>query len=339
VISTVEQLDDLLATPSQADIQEMRRLTGDLLILGVGGKMGPTLAMRAQNAVRLGNARLRITGVSRFSSDSCREQLDASGIRTIAADLLDPAALADLPDAESVIYMAGRKFGTVGDEALTWAMNAFLPAAVAERYKDSNIVAFSSGNVYPFVSITSGGATETTAPQPAGEYAQSVLARERLLEYFSVRNGTPMTILRLNYAVELRYGVLLDIGTKVFERRPIDLTTPMVNVIWQGDANSVCLRAFRMCESPPAVLNVTGPEALSVRAIANAFGEHFGVEPAFTGEEGETALLNNAAQCHRLFGYPEVTPSEIIDWTARWIGMGGATLAKPTHFEIRDGNF
>jgi nucleoside-diphosphate-sugar epimerase len=244
-----------------------------------------------------------------------------------------------LPEARNVIFMAARKFGSTGDEPYTWAMNSYLPGRVAERFKDSRIVAFSSGNVYPLVAVTQGGATEETPPAPIGEYAQSALGRERIFQYFSERYGTPVTLLRLNYSVEMRYGVLLDIGLKVFERRPVDLSMGNVNVIWQGDANSVCLRSFPLCQSPPSILNLTGPETLSVRRIALEFGRIFGVEPVFLGEEAESALLNNAARCHQRFGYPAVSVQQIIEWTAQWIGMSAPTHNKPTHFETRDGRF
>lgn len=317
----------------------MRTLGGDLVILGAGGKMGPTLAMRARRAADAAGVKTRIIAVSRYSSPEARRALDDAGIETIAADILEREELAKLPDAPNVMYMAGRKFGSTGAESLTWAMNAYLPAIVCEKYRGARIVAFSSGNVYPFLPVTSGGATERTPPGPVGEYAQSALARERMFEYFSAKNGTPVLIVRLNYAVELRYGVLLDIGTKVFERQPVDLTMGAVNVIWQGDANSAALRSFPLAGSPAAVLNLTGPETLSVRQIAGLFGEHFGVDPTFTGAESTHALLNNAARCFRVFGYPTVSVDQVIEWTARWIGMGGATLNKPTHFEARDGKF
>jgi nucleoside-diphosphate-sugar epimerase len=339
VIRTEEELDDLLSRPNQADIDAMRTLDGDLMLLGVAGKMGPTLALRAKRAIEAAGVKKRIIGVSRFSSQPARKLLEDAGIETIEADLLDFVKVATLPDVANIIYLAGRKFGSTGDSSLTWAMNVRVPTAVCERFKESRIVAFSSGNVYPFLPVVSGGATETTPLDPKGEYAQSVLGRERIFEFFSNRYGTKCMLLRLNYAVELRYGVLLDIGTAVFERRPIDLSMGAANVIWQGDANSVCLRSFPLCKSPASVLNLTGPETLSVRAIANRFAEHFGVVPELVGEESPNALLNNAGRCHRLFGYPSVTPDELIDWTAEWIQSGGPTLNKPTHFETRDGKF
>jgi nucleoside-diphosphate-sugar epimerase len=333
------ELDDLLSRPSEADVEAMRAMAGDLVLLGVAGKMGPTLALRARRAADAAGLKKRIVGVSRFSAAGLRKLLDESGIETVEADLLDRAQVAALPDAPNVIYLAGRKFGSSDDASLTWAMNAYVPALVCERYRGSRIVAFSSGNIYPFVPVVSGGASEDTAVSPVGEYAQSVLARERMFEYFSRKFGTPTVLLRLNYAVELRYGVLVDIGSAVLEGRPVSLGMGAANVIWQGDANSVCLRAFPLCSSPAAVLNLTGPETLSVRRIAEAFGRYFGVEPVLEGSESRNALLNNAGRCHRLFGYPAVSPEELIEATARWLRSGGATLGKPTHFETRDGKF
>ena len=339
MISSVQQLEDLLSEPSAADARAMAEMEGDLIILGVAGKMGPSLARRARRACELADVKKRITGVARFSEPGVREELEAAGIETVAADLLAPRALTNLPDASNVLYMAARKFGSTGAEHLTWAMNAMLPALVAERYPAARIVAFSTGNVYPLVPVAGGGATEEVYPAPVGEYAQSALGRERIFEFFSRRNQTPMVMLRLNYAIDLRYGVLLDIGQKVFERRPVDLAMGHVNVIWQGDANSVALRSFALCQSPPAVLNVTGPETVAVRWIAEEFGKRFGVVPIVRGTEAETALLSDATRSHQLFGRPSVTIEQMLEWVADWIRMGGATLAKPTHFETRDGRF
>jgi nucleoside-diphosphate-sugar epimerase len=338
-IESVEVLEEVLSRPSQADVEAMRALEGDLLILGVGGKMGPSLARRARRAIDQAGLTKRVIGVSRFSSPAAREQLEAAGVETLAADLMEERDLAALPDIPNVIFMAARKFGTTGAEHLTWAMNTFLPGRVAERFHRSRIVAFSSGNVYPLLPVLEGGATERTPAGPVGEYAASVLGRERMFEHFSAKFGTPGVLLRLNYAIDLRYGVLLDTGTKVFERRPVNLAMGSVNVIWQGDANSVTLRAFELASAPPRILNLTGPELLSVRWIAGEFGKRFGVEPVLEGTESPTALLNNAAECQKLFGYPTVSISQLIDWTAEWIRIGGSTLNKPTHFDVRDGKF
>jgi nucleoside-diphosphate-sugar epimerase len=333
------QLEDVLSRPSRADIAAGTQFGGDVVILGAGGKMGPSLARRLRRAVDQAGARLRVIAVSRFSDEASRRSLLESGVEVIAADLLERDQVERLPDAPNVIFMAGRKFGSTGAESLTWAMNAIVPALIAERYRSSRIAAFSSGNIYPLVTTESGGCTEECPPGPVGEYAQSVLARERILEHYSGRNATPMTLLRLNYAVELRYGVLLDIGTRVYERKPVQLGTGFVNVIWQGDANSVCLRSLQLCTSPPALLNMTGPEILSVREIASRFGQLFGITPVFEGKEAETALLNNASRCHDRFGRPSVPVATLIEWTAHWIRIGGPTLNKPTHFEARDGKF
>lgn len=333
------ELEDLLSSPGRGDIDALAAMQGDLLILGAGGKMGPSLARRARRAAEKAGVSRRIIAVSRFSDPGAAAMLRDAGVETISADLLDFDNLVSLPEVENVVFMAGRKFGSTGAEHLTWATNTYLPARVAERYRCSRIVAFSSGNVYPFVPVAGGGATEETRPEPVGEYAQSVLARERMFEFFSERYRTAVCLLRLNYAVDMRYGVLLDIGSKVFAGKPVHLGMGSLNLIWQGDANSVCLRSFALCQSPPAVLNVTGPEVLSVRRIAGRFGELFGKAPVLEGSESGTALLNNAARCHRIFGPPSVTAGTLIEWTADWIKAGGPTWDKPTHFEVRDGKY
>ena len=338
-IRSEAELEERLSRPSPADRDFLRELEGDLLILGVAGKMGPSLARRARRAAEEAGVRKRIIGVARFSNPAVREALEAAGVETIAADLLEDDQLRALPEVPNVIYMAARKFGTTGNEYLTWALNTYLPARVAERYRHSRIVAFSSGNVYPLVPVVQGGPSESAPAEPLGEYAQSVLGRERMFEYFSARYGTPVALLRLNYAIDLRYGVLLDIGWKVHQRRPVNVAMGMVNVIWQGDANSVALRALGLCQAPPAVLNVTGPETLSVRSLALKFGQRFGVAPILEGSEAPSALLSDASRCHRLFGYPEVSLDQMIEWVAEWIRLGGAMWNKPTHFEVRDGRF
>lgn len=339
-INNVATLEEHLSRPTAADAAAISALNGDLLILGVGGKMGPSLARLARRAADLAGTRHRIIAVARFSNASLPADLAAQGIETIACDLLEPGALLRLPEIPNVIFMAARKFETAGAEHLTWSVNTFLPGLIAERYRTSRIVAFSTGNVYPLRSISEGGAVESTPLGPVGEYAQSALGRERMFENGSMRWGTSVTILRLNYAVELRYGVLLDIGRAVFERRPISLSMPYVNVIWQRDANSACLRSFPYCQSPPFVLNITGPETLSVRDLATEFGRHFGIEPIFLpDDEGASALLSNATKAHALFGYPTVSPTEMIEWIADWIRQGGVMLNKPTHFQTRDGKF
>jgi dTDP-4-dehydrorhamnose reductase len=338
-IENVQQLEERMSRPTEADVASMRELRGDVLILGVGGKMGPTLAQRIRRSAVAAGKSTRVIGVSRFSDKAIPAALHSHGIETIECDLLDRDDLATLPDAENVIFMAARKFGTTGAEHLSWAINTQLPALIAERFRHSRIVSFSSGNVYPLVPATQGGATEDAPVGPQGEYAQSVLGRERIFEHASHRWGTNIAILRLNYAIDLRYGVLVDIARKVFERKPVDLCMPLVNMIWQGDANSVCMRSIAHCAAPPFVLNLTGPETLSTRWIAQQFAKRFGHDAIFAGEESRSALLNNAAKCHRLFGYPTVTPAEMIDWIATWIAAGGALSNKPTHFQTQDGKF
>jgi nucleoside-diphosphate-sugar epimerase len=338
-ITSEEELEDVLSAPSEDDVQALSTVAGDILILGAAGKMGPTLARRLRLAADRAGLQRRIIAVARFSSNNVEQKLRARGIETLRCDLLKPGAMEMLPDAPNVIFMAARKFGTSGAEHLTWAMNVLLPGLVAERYRSSRIVAFSTGNVYPLVPLASGGATEELAPAPAGEYAQSALGRERLFEYGSAQYGTPVTLLRLNYAIDLRYGVLHDIARRVYEQRPVDVSMGMVNVIWQGDANSACLRSLKLCQSPPLILNITGPEMIAVRWLAVEFARRFGVEPRFEGEERDTALLSNASRANRLLGYPRVTLGQMIDWTAAWIAGGGVRWDKPTHFETRDGRF
>ena len=329
------ELEDLLSTPSEADRAALAALTGNLLLLGAGGKMGPSLARLAKRAA----PHLNVIAVARFSEAQLRPELERDGIETHARDLLVPGALDTLPDAENVIYLAARKFGTAGDASPTWATNTVLPGLVAQRYTKSRIISWSTGNVYPLVPVESGGATEATPLAPVGEYGQSALGRERIFEYYSRAQGTPVCMLRLNYAVDLRYGVLVDIARQVQAGQMIDLTMGHVNVIWQGDANSVCLRAWDLCASPPGALNVTGPETLTVREIAEAAGERLGVTPKFTGTPAATALLSNSAQCRMLYGAPRVGAMELLDWVVQWMTQGGRLLTKPTHFAVRDGKF
>jgi nucleoside-diphosphate-sugar epimerase len=339
MIETEDQLEEALSRPIPADVDALRAMEGDILLLGVGGKMGPSLARLARRSSDEAGVRRRILGVSRFSEPGLRESLQASGVETIACDLLDREALAALPDCPNVIFMTGRKFGSTGQEWLTWAMNVYVPALCAERFRKSRLVVFSSGNVYPLTPPEHGGPTEDDPTGPVGEYAQSALGRERMFQHFSYVHGTPGVILRLNYAIDLRYGVLRDIADKVYHGRPVDLGMGMANVIWQRDANSVALRALAHCQSPPLVLNLTGPEMISVRQVALRFGRIFGVEPMLSGVEAETALLSNASRCHALFGYPSVSLEQMIEWVAHWVRLGGRSLGKPTHFEQRDGKF
>lgn len=336
---TLQELEKRFTEPSVDLIQDIKKIKGDILILGIGGKMGPSMGRLAVRAVQAAGVNKRIIGVSRFSDPRVQMELELAGVETISCDLLDDRALQNLPDADHVIYLAGHKFGTVGNESFTWAMNAYLPGRVAERYKNSNIVALSSGNVLPFVSPMSGGAAEDTIPEPIGEYAQSCLGRERILTYFSNKNNTKMLIYRLNYAVDFRYGVVMEIAKSVLNGRPIDLRTAMVNVIWQGDANEIALRSLLHTDSPVRLLNVTGPEMVGIAWLASEFGRLFGVIPVFVNEPASTVLLNNASLCHRLFGYPKVSIREIIDITVAWLRLGGEEWDKATHFQERGGNF
>jgi nucleoside-diphosphate-sugar epimerase len=339
VIRSVQELEDRLARPSAALLEELARLDGDIMLLGVGGKMGPSLARLAVNAIREAGLDKKVIGVSRFSNEALKQELIEAGVEVIAADLSDDSALRALPDTKNILYMAGNKFGTTGNEHFTWMMNAYLPGRVAERFRDSRIVVFSTGNVYPFTPVGQGGATERTSPNANGEYGQSCLGRERIFEHFSHKNNTPMFIYRLNYAIDLRYGVLLELARSVKEQRPIDLTMGHANVIWQGDANELALRALLRCSSPPNVMNITGPETVSLRWAAEEIGRRLGTEPVFTGAEAPEALLSNAAKAAASFGYPRVSLAQMIDWVADWVASGSETWNKPTHFQEREGNY
>lgn len=334
---TEEKLDALLSEPSELLIQDLGNVQGDILILGAGGKMGPSLALLAKKA--LGTKPNRVIAVSRFSDPIAVKLLQENNIETICADLMEPGVLDTLPDAENIIYMAGRKFGTDGQEHLTWAMNAWLPALVAQRYHTSNIVVFSSGNVYPQVPLHSGGATEKTRPAPVGEYAMSCLARERIFEHAVSKFGTKVCIYRLNYAVDLRYGVLYDIANNILTGAPVSLDTPVFNCIWQQTANEIALRCLLHCTAPANIVNVTGPETLSVKKTALALGNLLGKQPVFCGEEKNEAYINDASYACSLFGYPTVSAGTLVQWQAEWLQAGGRVLNKPTHFEERKGAY
>lgn len=337
---TVEELDNKLSEPSDKLIADIKNLDGDILILGAAGKMGPSLAMLAQRAIEESGSNKKVIGVSRFSDPKTKEKLESKGIQTISADLMDEQDLNALPDVKNVIFLVGNKFGTSKNASFTWAVNSYLPGRVASKFKNSSIVVFSSGNVYPFVDIKSGGATEDSdMAAPLGEYAQSCLGRERVFEHFSKKNQTPAFLYRLNYAIDLRYGALLEIAQTVNANQPIDLTSGHLNVIWQGDANEIALRCLNKCATPPPVLNVTGPETISVKWVANQFGELLNKTPEFINEEEPTALLSNASKANRLFGYPKVTLRQMIEWQADWVLNNGETLDKPTHWQQRKGAY
>ncbi len=339
MIRTIDELEQRLATPSAALVEDVGRLDGDLLVLGAGGKMGPSLVALACRAFEAAGGGRRVTAVSRFGDEQVRRGIEAAGAETMALDLLEPGAMAKLPDAANVVYMVAVKFGTTGQEHLTWAQNAFLPGLVGERFADARIVAFSTGNVYPLVSVASGGCREADPLDPVGEYGQSCVGRERLFAYAAHRFGTRSLLLRLNYAVELRYGTLVDIALAIRDGTPIELSMGHFNAIWQGDANEVALRSLKLAAAPPAALNVTGPETISVRQVAHMLGERLGVEPLLVGEEQPTALLANAGKAHELFGYPRVTLGEMVDLVAAWVAQEGETHGKPTRFGERGGRF
>ena len=338
-VRDLDHLEDLLSEPTDGVVETVRRLDGDVIVLGVGGKMGPSLARMLRRAADEAGVKKRVIGVSRFSSPALPKQLEGWGVETITCDLLDPDQLARLPDVRNVVYMAGMKFGTTGQQARTWAMNAVLPAFVCRKFRGARIVAFSTGNVYPMVPVTGGGATEAEEPRPAGEYAQSCLERERVFEHYSRTDGTPVALIRLNYAVEMRYGVVIDLAQRVMAGETIDLAMGNFNCVWQADANAVSVRAFDHAASPPFVLNVTGPETLAVRGVCEQLARLTGREVSFSGAESPTAYLNDSALSNRLFGYPRVPVRQVIEWAADWVRAGGASLGKPTHFETRDGKF
>ncbi|HTL52666.1 MAG TPA: NAD-dependent epimerase/dehydratase family protein [Planctomycetota bacterium] len=338
-VESEEELEELMTRPTPDLTAFMKKMDSDLILLGVGGKMGPTLAKLARRAMEEAGVKHKVIGISRFSEKDLKRELNDAGVETVACDLLDENSWKNLPDAPNVIYMAGRKFGSTGDESMTWAMNTYLPALVAKRYARSRIAAFSTGNVYPLTPISLGGSRETDAPNPVGEYAMSCLGRERIFEHFSRTQKTAVVLIRLNYACDLRYGILLDVAQKVHAGKPVEVTQGHVNVIWQGDANAITLRALEMAGTPAARLNLSGPETVSIRSLAIRFGELFNRAPVLSGSEAPTALLNNATQCHARFGYPQVTLEQMIRATAGWVSGGLPTLNKPTHYEARDGKF
>jgi nucleoside-diphosphate-sugar epimerase len=329
------KLEDILSEPTEATKKVVADLTGDIVVLGAGGKMGPTLAMMLKKA----SPDKKIYAISRFSDKAVHSRIEQAQIKTIEADLLDESHYHKLPNAENVFYLAGMKFGSTGNQPLTWAMNSHMPALVAKHYKDSRIVAYSTGNVYPLVEMTGGGATEETVPEPIGEYAQSCLGRERMFEYFSQLYKTPVTLIRLNYANEPRYGIIVDLTFKILNDEPVDLTMGAVNLIWQRDANDYIIRAITLAKSPPAVLNVTGPDTIPIRRLAEQIGNTLGKKPKFVSREATSALLSNASFCLSTFGLPQITLEQMVAIITKWVTAGKKTLNKPTKYEIRNGKF
>ncbi len=336
---TEEKLNEMLTEPSQALIDDMKKIKGDITVLGAGGKMGPTLCILAKRAIEKAGVNKRVTAVSRFSDPIAAELLRENGVETISCDLLNTEELNALPETENIIYMAGRKFGTDGSEWKTWAMNATLPAFVAEKFRGSSMVVFSSGNIYPIVPLSQGGCAETDKVGPVGEYTMSCLARERAFEYGANRYGTKVFVYRLNFAVDLRYGVLYDMANKIINDEPISLATPVLNCIWQGSANEMAIRGLLHASSPMKIMNVTGPETVSIRKAATMLGEYLGKKPVFEGEPGNDAYLSDSAEAMETFGYPSVSIRTLIRWQAEWIKDGGRGLGKPTHFEERKGSY
>lgn len=338
-INTEAELELTLTEPSDELVEFIPSVRSPLLVLGAGGKMGPTLAILAKRAAEEAGHRLEVIAVSRFSDAAARSSLESNGVKTISCDLLERSAVESLPDCDNLIYLVGMKFGTSTDPSSTWAMNTVVPARVAERFPRARMAALSTGNVYPLSSVASGGALETDALTPVGEYANSAVGRERVFQYFSRRNNTPIVMLRLFYAVELRYGVLVDVAQKVFAGEPIDLASGYFNWIWQGDANEMILRSLALATTPMAVRNLCRPEVFSVRDVAMQFGEVFGRAPKFVGTESNTALLGNAAKICAELGKPRIEAPVMLSWIAEWIRRGGRSLGKPTHFETRDGKY
>ena len=334
------QLDEALSEPTDKLIDTFRHLSGDLLILGAGGKMGPTFARMARRAFDAAGKSSQVIAVSRFSDESLVADLSKHEIEVARGDLFDNSFIRRLPEAENVLYLVGQKFGTATDAARTWASNTYIAGLVADRFRTSRIVALSTGNVYGLVSADHArGSTEQSPLNPQGEYAISVLGRERIFDYFSRTHHTRTALIRLNYATELRYGLLIDLAQQVFRNDPISLVMGYFNTIWQRDACDLILRTFAHTTSPSLVLNITGLERLSVRTICKKLGQRLNREPHFTGTESPSALLSDASLASQLVGSPWTPLEDMLDWTADWIQRGGELGNKPTHFEVRDGKF
>lgn len=338
-MKTVVELEERLARPGIELIEMMKRLDGDIMILGIGGKMGPTMGRLAVNAIKEAGVSKKVYGVARFSNAEERAKMESWGIETIVCNLLDPESVKQLPQVKNIIFMAGRKFGTQGSEDQTWAMNVLAPAYIGDHFKESRIVAFSTGCVYPLVPVGSCGCTEEVLPEPVGEYSQSCLGRERIFQNCARKNGTEILLYRLNYAIDLRYGVLHDIAENIMNGKPVDNTVGYFNAIWQGDANSYALRCLEHCANPCAIMNITGPETVSVETAALKLGKLLCKEVHFKGTPGNQCYLNNSAKMCDTFGYPSVAMDTMIRWQAEWILNGGISIGKPTHFEVNNGKF
>lgn len=338
-IGNEDQLDELISRPTTETIEMFSRIDGDIIFLGISGKIGPSLALMAKRACDEAGVKKRIIGVSLFDSLEQKKKIENAGIETIHGNLLESDFLKSLPTLKNVFYLAGMKFGSLDNLSLTWAVNSYLPALVVEHFKNSRIVAFSTGCIYPLVPIGSGGSKESDMPEAIGEYAQSCLGRERMFEYGSNKNKTKVTLIRLNYSVELRYGVLVDIALKVKNGLPVDLAMGYFNVIWQGDVNDYVLRSLEQSASPAKVLNVTGSDTLSVREVAKEFGKLFGIEPKLVNKEAQTALLSNSELVYSILGRPKTPINQVIKWIAGWMKEDKKLLGKPTHFEVRDGKY
>ncbi len=338
-IGSIDELEALLSRPSQALIELMKRLSGDIIILGVSGKIGVSLGLQAMSAIHAAGVNKKVYGVARFTDIKEREKLSSAGVIPITCDLMEREQVESLPYVENVIFMAGRKFGTSGSEEVTWAMNVMVPALVAEHFKASRIVAFSTGCVYPLRTVEEGGCTEECPPAPIGEYSQSCLGRERIFEYFSRKNGTKLLLFRLNYSVDLRYGVLDDIGRAIWEGRKVNNTVGYFNAIWQGDVTANALRSLELADNPPVVLNVTGPEVASVEETAHEMARLMGKRVVFNGEAGKWNYLSDSSKMCQLFGKPSISLAELIHMQADWISHGGRSIGKPTHYEVNNGRF
>ncbi len=339
MLKTTIELTEFMTRPSARLVEDLKRLKGDIMILGAGGKVGPAMAVLAKRGVEAAGTGAKVYAASLFDRPDAPDTMRSAGVEVIEADLSDPKQLAALPEAENIIFMVGKKFGTEGNESLTWHINVILPYLAAERFPRSRIVAFSTGNVYGMAPVVSGGFCEDDVPHPIGEYAETCLGRERILEHCSVQNQTPMLIFRLNYAIDLRYGVLYDIANAIVEGRPIDVSQGVFNCIWQGDVCEFAIRSLLRTAVPPEKLNVSSPEAISIRWAAKELGKRLGKEPTFTGEEVQSALFSNCQKMVRMMGAPSVGILELIDMVAQWVQQGGEVISAPTHFETTNGTY